>query len=135
MRLHIWQKDAKTKLKSAGIATYHQDARQLAQELLKFSDSEMISGDLALSEADLGRLNQALNQRLRGMPLAYILGRAYFYGHSFTVDNRVLIPRPETEQIIEHLVDGDLNNKIGKIPVQERLIIDTLLFFVIFYNH
>ncbi|MBQ6393823.1 peptide chain release factor N(5)-glutamine methyltransferase [Candidatus Saccharibacteria bacterium] len=40
-------------------------------------------------------------RRLKGEPLAYILGYKDFYGRRFFVDNRVLVPRPETEQLID----------------------------------
>ena len=43
-------------------------------------------------------------QRARGEPLAYVLGEAWFYGRRFGVDARVLVPRPETE----HLIDAAL---------------------------
>lgn len=42
-----------------------------------------------------------VERRLKGEPVAYITGHKYFYGRPFWVDRRVLIPRPETELIIE----------------------------------
>lgn len=44
-------------------------------------------------------------ERLRGRPLQYITGEQFFYGYSFTVDERVLIPRPETELVLEHAIE------------------------------
>ena len=50
-------------------------------------------------------------QRLEGAPLWYITGDAEFYGYTFKVDSRVLIPRPETEELCEYALslikDGD----------------------------
>lgn len=42
--------------------------------------------------------------RVTGMPLAYVLGTAGFYGREFAVDARVLVPRPETEHLIEEVL-------------------------------
>jgi release factor glutamine methyltransferase len=43
-------------------------------------------------------------QRAGGMPIAYILGNAGFYGREFRVDDRVLVPRPETEHLVDEAI-------------------------------
>ena len=54
-----------------------------------------------LSDAVLAKINAAVARRALGEPLAYILGFKEFYGRNFTVTHDTLIPRPETEALIE----------------------------------
>jgi release factor glutamine methyltransferase len=54
-----------------------------------------------LDAATVGRFQELLERRLGGEPIAYIFGEREFYGRVFTVDPRVLIPRPETEHLVE----------------------------------
>lgn len=54
-----------------------------------------------LSVPELKRLRQMLEMRLSDMPLQYITGKANFFGYEFKCDKRALIPRPETELLVE----------------------------------
>ena len=54
-----------------------------------------------LDPAAWKRLDELVGRRLTGEPVAYLLGTAWFYGREFEVDRRVLVPRPETELLVE----------------------------------
>ncbi|MCC7176045.1 MAG: peptide chain release factor N(5)-glutamine methyltransferase [Bryobacterales bacterium] len=54
-----------------------------------------------LSDAERARFGRALHERLGGKPTQYITGRQEFYGREFAVSPDVLIPRPETEHVVE----------------------------------
>lgn len=58
-------------------------------------------GEEELSAETLAKLRAALERRAQGEPLAYIVGEKEFYGRKFRVDARVLIPRPETETLVD----------------------------------
>lgn len=60
----------------------------------KFSDQELLIDDMQ-------RLSEVLNELKTGKPYQYILGETEFYGMSFFVNEHVLIPRPETEELLE----------------------------------
>jgi len=61
--------------------------------------------DRVLREQELQMLEDRLYDRISGVPLQYIVGRQEFYGRCFRVNPAVLIPRPETEYIIEAVLD------------------------------
>jgi release factor glutamine methyltransferase len=58
-------------------------------------------GDRPLSPDEAARLDALMARRLRGEPIAYIVGRREFFGLDFQVGPAVLIPRPDTELIVE----------------------------------
>ncbi|MDX1625485.1 MAG: peptide chain release factor N(5)-glutamine methyltransferase, partial [Wenzhouxiangellaceae bacterium] len=58
-------------------------------------------GDEAVPQAVRERIEELVSARQRGVPVAYLLGEREFHGRTFLVDERVLVPRPETELLVE----------------------------------
>jgi release factor glutamine methyltransferase len=57
--------------------------------------------DKPIGEEELARYRELVRRRAEGEPTAYLIGRREFYGRPFRVDPRVLVPRPETELLVE----------------------------------
>lgn len=78
------------------------EARLLMEKATSLTQVEQIlHPDKTLDESELSILDSMLAERLGSRPMAYILGYKEFYGRSFLVDERVLIPRPDTETLVE----------------------------------
>ena len=61
--------------------------------------------DKTLSDTQSAKYQQFIQQRSSGKPVAYILGYQAFYGREFLVSSATLIPRPETEQLVDVIID------------------------------
>jgi release factor glutamine methyltransferase len=72
-------------------------ARALGWERLQV----FLKFDYPLSETEMDKCRELVRRRVRGEPVAYILGEKGFYEHVFEVNNSTLIPRPETEMLVE----------------------------------
>lgn len=59
--------------------------------------------DFVLQGASLRKVNLLLKRRINAEPIAYILGKCEFYGREFLVNKNVLVPRPESETLIDFL--------------------------------
>ncbi|MBV8638678.1 MAG: peptide chain release factor N(5)-glutamine methyltransferase [Candidatus Eremiobacteraeota bacterium] len=62
-------------------------------------------GETEVSPKAESQAREFAQRRASGEPLPYILGTAGFHGHSFLVDNRVLVPRPETEHLVDEALE------------------------------
>jgi len=78
------------------------EARLLLREILGCSAAQIAAyPERALGAEAVGRFAELLERRAAGEPVAYLLGEREFYGRRFGVSPAVLIPRPETELIVE----------------------------------
>lgn len=79
--------------------------RLLLEDLFSLSFADILCGATEhLSDADTLRLQQSVDRLLDAEPLQYVTGKAFFCGHPFHVAPGVLIPRPETEWIVDTAV-------------------------------
>lgn len=89
-------------LRKAGVEKPRAEAELLLSAIIEVDRLKLqLSLDCELCGSAVQRFEEAVRRRAGGEPLAYISGEKYFYGRRFKVDQRVLIPRPETETIIE----------------------------------
>lgn len=106
----VWEARAwlARELRAAGVASPEAEATGLLGALLQRSRTQVVlARQLELSAGQETTLRGWLARRRQGEPLQYILGSAAFYGLELTVTPAVLIPRPETERLVE-LVLQDL---------------------------
>lgn len=103
-----------------GYASARLEAEILLAHTLKISRALLLAhlGD-AISDADAAQFAGMVARRAQGEPLAYIVGHQEFYGLDFYVDRRVLIPRHETEHVVELAL-----NALKKIAHSEPVIVD-----------
>lgn len=74
--------------------------------------------DESLDELNLKKLNSFIDQRKTGLPIAYIIEKKEFFGLEFFVNKNVLIPKPDTELLIEkaiEIIEQDFQNRISKV--------------------
>ena len=93
---------ARKMLRQADIASAELDAELLVAEALEISRLELyLQRERQLDAAALASICSLIHRRAAFEPMAYILGRKEFYGFDFTISPGVLVPRPETETLID----------------------------------
>ncbi|HEX4960487.1 MAG TPA: peptide chain release factor N(5)-glutamine methyltransferase [Thermoanaerobaculia bacterium] len=85
------------------------EALLLLGHVLGRSEAQLLArGETEVPAAAEGRFRELLARRLTGEPAAYLLGEREFWRRPFRVDSRVLIPRPETEHLVEEALAASL---------------------------
>lgn len=101
---------ATARLRNANIETARLDTLVLLEDTLKQDRSLLLAHpEQSIPDRDFTKLNYFITQRISHTPLAYIRGKAMFYGREFIVNNQVLVPRAETETLIDLLKSSPLS--------------------------
>jgi len=97
---------------TAKIVNSSGEAEILLSYLLKIKRSEIyLNFDKILSNNERRELEQAIQKRLKNIPLQYITKHQEFMGMDFFIEEGVLIPRPETEILVEKIIEKLKNKK------------------------
>ncbi len=102
-------------LSAAGKESAEFDTLCIFQDMLG-DKNPLFSPLKALSSGDAGRIRNIAAERAGGRPLQYLLGKWEFYGLPFYVGEGVLIPRPDTETLVDHVLEI-CRKKALKAPV------------------
>lgn len=106
MTVGEWLAEATRRLTDAGVITARLDVLILLEDALTIERASLLAHtDRELTIADQAQLNTFITQRESHFPLAYIRGKAAFYGRTFHVSPAVLVPRPETEALVTRLLE------------------------------
>lgn len=108
--------EATALLRKAGNAEARRDAATLLANLVGRDSTYLIAhAERELTAADVARYRNAIERRAAGEPVQYITGRQEFFNLDFTVTRDVLIPRPETELLVETALDLIDKNEVRSI--------------------
>lgn len=104
MTILNWLVENMQELQRAGADSPRRDCLVFLEDILQKNRAWVISHfDYRLQDSQLIALDRLIKRRLKREPLAYIRGKAWFYGKLFQVSPSVMIPRPESEDFMEIL--------------------------------
>lgn len=99
-------------LEKKGILSPRFEAEILISHVLKLPRIQLYAKfDMLLQESEKEEYRNLIKQRAENIPTAYLLGKKNFYGFDFIVNSSVLIPRPETEELVEYAIQNLLKEK------------------------
>lgn len=109
--------NVKAILKNAGIDTYRFDAQCIMEEAFGTRMPGILTNSSASAPVDtVNKVRRMTEKRSAGYPLQYIIGQWEFFGYPFVVDEGVLIPRPDTETLVERVIEICRRNSM-KSPI------------------
>jgi len=105
-------RDAVERLRAAGSASPRLDAELLLGQVLGIDRTGVLAHpDAPVGDGSAGHFAELVDRRAAGEPVAYLRGVQEFMGLAFATDERALIPRPETEQLVQ-LAEADIAHRL-----------------------
>ena len=105
-------------LRAAGVDAPRRDARLLMQHALGLTPEALLAEDgLPLGEEEAWRLAALVRHRAAREPIAYLTGKREFWSLDFAVDSSALVPRPESETLVEAVLAHT-----ARLPARPRLL-------------
>ena len=102
-------------LEANGVENARGDALELINMVKKVDKTDMLLyPDMKFSKAEAEEVKKLFDKRAERIPLQHILGKACFYGHEFYVNENVLIPRFDTEIIVDEVLKYIKNERRGE---------------------
>jgi release factor glutamine methyltransferase len=119
MKLQKAIHDAYQDLKSSNIKSALLDSELLMAKVLNENREHIVLNlNKDIAKKDYDNFQNMVNQRIEGKPIAYLMNKKFFWKYEFYVNEHVLIPRPDTELIIEQVLKIYKNkNKINFLDI------------------
>jgi release factor glutamine methyltransferase len=113
------RREAARKLRDAGIESAEADARALLVHVSGLDAAKLLAGGGEANQSVLEKYSRALSRRLSGEPVARIVGSKEFWSLPFALGSETLVPRPETETVVEAALDtiGDRQRAIAVLDL------------------
>ena len=106
------------KLKLKKIISHKLDSEILLSKVLKINREQvLINLDKNIAIKNINKFNRLITRRLRSEPVAYIVNEKEFWSKKFLVNKNTLIPRPETELMVEKLVEINKDKSISILDI------------------
>lgn len=106
------------RLRTAGIEPAGRESTLLLGTVLGAREASLLAIDQeSVASPSEARFRELIERRTAGEPIAYLLGEKEFFGRGYAVDRRVLIPRPETEHLVEIALSLDLPERARVLDI------------------
>ncbi|MCL0330060.1 peptide chain release factor N(5)-glutamine methyltransferase [Apilactobacillus xinyiensis] len=110
------QKRASLCIKAQNLPT--DTAKYLMMERLNWDDVHLLMHYRdVMPDNQLLQFQSDVQRFINGEPAQYIIGKAHFYGNELSVDSNVLIPRPETEELVDWILNDNSNEPLNVLDV------------------